>query len=151
MDAFEFFVKEEPVIRAMCANLAGTDFWLRDDLYTEAALRITRICEMHSARSKILRILKWYLWKYRNAAVRSQLSELPELPCNDHFANVVLRDEVYKLLSVLCVYEQNIVMWRVQGYTLTEIADHLHIAKSTVRNKYIAAIEKIQQYASLQR
>lgn len=146
MDVWKVFLQNETTIKAMCSRLACGDTWLSDDLYTEAALRWPRIIEMHPAkeeRVRCLRILRLYLWKYRNKyRKRTPISFEGDLE-DSHIANKLeLQDEVSNVLEGLEEWQKEILLWKAEGFTLREIADWLDVCPCTVRNYLIEAMDQ---------
>jgi len=147
MDVWEVFLNNETAIKRMCGLLAGNDTWLEDDLYTEAALRLPRIWDMHQPNVvKSLRILRWYLWKYRNKHRLRASASLDDNLVNNLVdetpTKIDVADEVANLMSGLEDWQKKLLLWRAEGFTLQEIGDCLGVCPCTVRKYVLIAIDK---------
>lgn len=144
MDHWEFFKKNESLIKSMCSKFSCGDSWIADDLYTEAALRCQRVWGMHSPNEKrALAVLRWYLWKKRNLIVKRSVQEgelcvdipytLPDIP--------EVTDEVLYIIRDLDEYDKALLWWHAEGFTFKEIGGALGVSASTARNHYVNALE----------
>jgi len=174
INVWEWFVDNEPLVRAVVKTACRGCWYLQDELFSEACSRLPDIFDNYDVQhksgakisTKVVGDLRWHLWRYMGKRLQSfHVSIDATIDCgfvndeNNALLSVLsieltqheldTRDQVQFILGKLIAYDRHILaLYHLGENTFDDIANILGCSIGAAHKDYHAALLRAKEVAN---